>query len=68
MAAIDISPILKFMLDKGGSDLFFSTGASIHIEIEGDTLPINAQIMTPGTVSYTHLDVYKRQARALPKH
>ncbi|MEQ1766621.1 MAG: PilT/PilU family type 4a pilus ATPase, partial [Methylotenera sp.] len=34
----------------GGSDLFFSTGASIHIEIEGDTLPINAQIMTPGMI------------------
>ncbi|MDP2231643.1 PilT/PilU family type 4a pilus ATPase [Methylotenera sp.] len=50
MAAIDISPILKFMLDKGGSDLFFSTGASIHIEIEGDTLPINAQVMTPGMI------------------
>ena len=50
MAAIDITPILKFMLDKGGSDLFFSTGASIHIEIEGDTLPINAQIMVPGMI------------------
>lgn len=50
MAAIDISPILKFMLDKGGSDLFFSTGAAIHIEIEGDTLPINAQLMTPGMI------------------
>ena len=50
MAAIDISPILKFMLDKGGSDLFFSTGAIIHIEVEGDTLPINNQIMTPGMI------------------
>lgn len=50
MAAIDISPILKFMLDKGGSDLFFSTGTTIHIEIEGDTIPINAQTMTPGAV------------------
>jgi twitching motility protein PilU len=50
MAAIDISPVLKFMLDKGGSDLFFSTGASIHIEIEGDTLPINNQIMAPGMI------------------
>jgi len=50
MAAIDISPILKFMLDKGGSDLFFSTGAAIHIEVEGDTLPINSQIMLPGMV------------------
>lgn len=50
MAAIDITPILKFMLEKGGSDLFFSTGAAIHIEIEGDTLPINAQLMVPGMI------------------
>jgi twitching motility protein PilU len=50
MAAIDLSPILKFMLDKGGSDLFFSTGAIIHIEVEGDTLPINNQVMTPGMI------------------
>src|SRR5690349_14246338 len=50
MAAIDITPILKFMLDKGGSDLFFSTGAAIHMEIEGDTVPINAQLMAPGMI------------------
>lgn len=50
MAAIDITPILKFMLDKGGSDLFFSTGAAIHMEIEGDTVPINAQVMVPGMI------------------
>jgi twitching motility protein PilU len=50
MAAIDITPILKFMLDKGGSDLFFSTGAAIHMEVEGDTVPINAQIMVPGMI------------------
>lgn len=50
MAAIDITPILKFMLEKGGSDLFFSTGAAIHIEIEGDTLPINTQLMVPGMI------------------
>ena len=50
MAAIDITPILKFMLDKGGSYLFFSTGAAIHIEVEGDTLPINAQVMVPGMI------------------
>ncbi len=50
MAAIDISPVLKFMLDKGGSDLFFSTGASIHMEIEGDTVPINNQVMASGMI------------------
>ena len=50
MATIDITPILKFMLDKGGSDLFFSTGAAIHMEVEGETFPINAQIMVPGMI------------------
>jgi twitching motility protein PilU len=50
MAAIDITPVLKFMLDKGGSDLFFSSGATIHIEVEGDTTPINSQVMVPGMI------------------
>ncbi|MFL9711367.1 PilT/PilU family type 4a pilus ATPase [Methylobacillus sp. Pita1] len=50
MAAIDITPILKFMVDKNGSDLFFSTGTAIHIDIEGQTIPINAQVMAPGMV------------------
>ncbi|MCX7628138.1 MAG: PilT/PilU family type 4a pilus ATPase [Methylophilaceae bacterium] len=50
MAALDIKPVLKFMVEKGGSDLFFSTGAAIHIEIEGRTMPVNNQIMAPGMV------------------
>jgi twitching motility protein PilU len=50
MAAIDITPALKFMVDKHGSDLFFSTGTAIHIEIEGQTLPINSQVMQPGMI------------------
>ncbi|MFA6179246.1 MAG: PilT/PilU family type 4a pilus ATPase [Candidatus Methylopumilus sp.] len=50
MAAIDITPVLKFMVEKGGSDLFFSTGTAIHIDIEGKTLPVNTQVMNPGMV------------------
>lgn len=50
MAAIDISPVLKFMVEKNGSDLFFSTGTPIHIDIEGNTLPVNNQVMVPGMV------------------
>src|ERR1017187_4564383 len=50
MAALDIKPVLKFMVEKNGSDLFFSTGAPINIEMEGKTLPVNSQIMTPGMV------------------
>ncbi|HWU83007.1 MAG TPA: PilT/PilU family type 4a pilus ATPase [Methylophilaceae bacterium] len=50
MAAIDITPVLKFMVEKNGSDLFFSTDAPIHIEIEGKTLPVNNQVMAPGMI------------------
>lgn len=50
MAALDISPVLKFMVEKNASDLFFSTGAPINIEIEGTAMPINSQIMPPGMV------------------
>ena len=50
MAALDITPILKFMVEKGGSDLFFSTGAPINIDIEGRTMAVNNQIMAPGMV------------------
>ena len=50
MAAIDITPVLKFMTEKGGSDLFFSTGASIHMDVEGETMPVNNQKMSPGMV------------------
>lgn len=50
MAAVDITPVLKFMVEKGGSDLFFSTGTSIHMDVEGDTMPINGQVMAPGMV------------------
>ena len=50
MTAIDITPVLKYMTEKGGSDLFFSTGAAIHMDIDGETLPVNAQKMTPGMI------------------
>jgi twitching motility protein PilU len=50
MAALDIKPVLKFMVDKNGSDLFFSTGAPINIEIEGKAMPVNNQQMMPGMV------------------
>ena len=50
MAAIDITPVLKFMVTKGGSDLFFSTGTSIHMDIEGETMPVNNQKMSPGMI------------------
>lgn len=50
MAALNITPVLKFMVEKGGSDLFFSTAAPININIEGESMPVNSQVMKPGMV------------------
>lgn len=50
MTTFDITPVLNFMIEKGGSDLFFSTKAAIHLNIEGDTVPINNQILEPGLI------------------
>ena len=50
MAVLDITPVLRFMVEKNASDLYFSTGAPINVEIEGKTSPVNNQIMTPGMV------------------
>ncbi|MEE9331856.1 MAG: PilT/PilU family type 4a pilus ATPase [Methylophilaceae bacterium] len=50
MAGFDITPVLKFMVEKNGSDLFFSTAAAIHLNVEGDTIPINSQILQPGMI------------------
>ncbi len=50
MAAVDITPVLKFMVSHDASDLFFSTNAPIQVEIEGEMQPINNQIMLPGMI------------------
>jgi twitching motility protein PilU len=46
MSTLDITPTLKFMVEKKGSDLFFSTGTPVHMDIEGENVPINQQVMT----------------------
>lgn len=50
MASFDITPVLKLMVEKGGSDLFFSTGTAIHVNIEGETVPVNNQVLAPGMI------------------
>ena len=42
--------LFELMAEKQASDLFISCGAPINIKIEGEALPINAQVMEPETV------------------
>jgi twitching motility protein PilU len=47
---VDITPYLRLMMDKNGSDLYFSTGASISMKVEGVTRPVGKSILAPGVV------------------
>ncbi len=39
--------LFQLMADKKASDIFITAGAPIHIKIQGETMPINQQVMEP---------------------
>ena len=43
---MDITPYLKLLVDKKGSDLFFSTGAPVKIKIEGVVNSVGKTMLT----------------------
>jgi twitching motility protein PilU len=42
--------LFELMAQKKASDIFLSTGAPISIKINGNTIPINSQILKPTTI------------------
>ncbi|MEN4902065.1 PilT/PilU family type 4a pilus ATPase [Luteimonas sp. TWI662] len=56
---MDIGPFLKLMTEKSASDMFLSTGAPIHIKIEGRLQPLEGTHLAPGVVrqiAYSMMD------------
>lgn len=56
---MDITPFLKLMVEKHGSDMFLSTGAPIHIKVEGRLHPLGTTNLPPGLVkriAYSMMD------------
>ena len=47
---MDIFSFLNAMVEKGGSDLFFSVGAPVNLKIEGVTHPLKMPVLQPGQV------------------
>jgi len=47
---MEIAPYLKLMVDKKASDLYFSTGAPVMVAIEGTTMRVGEQTLSPGAV------------------
>ncbi len=45
-----LDKLFQLMAEKQASDIFISAGAPIHIKIQGNTIPVNQQIMLPDMV------------------
>ena len=45
-----LDKLFHLMAEKSASDIFISAGAPISIKIHGNTIPINSQVMDPGTI------------------
>lgn len=47
---MDLTQLFKFMADKQASDMYISAGAPVLMKIEGETLPLNNQVLDAETV------------------
>lgn len=45
-----LDKLFQLMSDKQASDLFISAGTPIHIKIQGNTFPVNQQVMDPSMI------------------
>jgi twitching motility protein PilU len=45
-----LDKLFLLMSEKQASDIFISAGAPIHIKIQGNTLPVNQQVMLPDMI------------------
>ena len=45
-----LDKLFQLMAEKQASDIFISAGAPIHIKIQGNTLPVNQQLMDPAMI------------------
>ncbi len=45
-----LDKLFQVMADRQASDIFISAGATIHIKVQGVTVPVNQQIMEPAMI------------------
>jgi len=56
---LNLQPYLKLMAERGGSDIFFTTGAPVSMNIEGKMHPIGKTPLEPGMakeIAYSVMD------------
>ncbi|MCC6531935.1 MAG: PilT/PilU family type 4a pilus ATPase [Burkholderiales bacterium] len=63
-----LTPLFKLMSEKHASDMFFTAGSPIQIKIQGEVMPINAQILDPSAVKkMAHECMTPEQAEAFER-
>jgi twitching motility protein PilU len=45
-----LDKLFQLMAEKQASDIFISAGVAIHIKIQGNTVPVNQQLMDPAMI------------------
>jgi len=51
--------LFQLMAEKQASDIFVTAGAAIHIKIQGNTIPINQQIIDPANIQKMAYEMLK---------
>jgi twitching motility protein PilU len=46
-----LDPLFRLMAEKNASDIFITAGTPIHIKIQGNSMPVNQQMMLPEMIS-----------------
>ena len=62
-----LEKLFYLMSEKGASDLYISAGAAIHMKVQGHTLPINQQIMTPPVIERTLFELLNAEQISMLK-
>ena len=52
-----LDKLFQLMAEKHASDIFISAGVPIHIKIQGNTFPVNQQVMDPAMIEKIALEL-----------
>jgi twitching motility protein PilU len=59
-----LDPLFKLMSDKNASDLFITSGTPIHIKIQGNSVPVNQQMMLPDMIDKIANELMNEEQKA----
>ena len=58
---MNVKPLLKLMVDKKASDLFFSPYAPVKVKIDGKIMPVNNHEMSPKMVKQAAIELMNEE-------